>query len=141
MDAADAHFDSLSKREQAKARNAGYRPYRELPRSGDTVMEHDEARACWRLRQDEGPDATRRRKTYSRDEVLAILRVVLDSIGGKRCPVLRGQAEVIRLGLGIGSKHTTRAIGRLLGCSHEAVVQQVGSFKARMEAGLRRTRL
>lgn len=140
MRAVDAHFFSLPKAEQRKARAAGFKPYRELPRSGDNVMELDEAKACWRIRQEEGADATVRPSSYSRDEVLAILKVVLDSIGGKRCAVLRGQAEVVRLGLGMGSRLTTRKIGRLLGCSHESVVQQVGSFKARMEAGMRRIR-
>lgn len=140
MRAVDAHFDSLSRVEQRKARAKGFKPYRELPRSGDTVMELDEAKACWRLRQDDGEDATVRPSSYTRAEVLAILRVVLDSIGGKRCAILRGQAEVVRLGLGMGSKLTTRKIGKLLGCSHESVVQQVASFKARMEAGKRRAR-
>ena len=140
MRAVDAHFDSLPKAEQKRARAAGFRPYRELPRSGDTVMELNEARACWRLRQDQGDDATIRRQTFDRAEVLAILAVVLDSIGGKRCATLRGQGEVVRIGLGIGSKLTTRQIGKLLGCSHESVVQQVASFRGRMEAGLRRCR-
>lgn len=138
--AVDAHFDSLSPKAQARARANGFKPYRELPRSGDSVFELDEARACHRLRQEEGADATIRPQSYTRAEVLAVLAVVLDSIGGKRCPVLRGQAEVVRIGLGIGSKLTTRQIGKLLGCSHESVVQQVGSFKGRMGAGLRRAR-
>lgn len=103
-------------------------------------MELIEDRACWRLRQDEGEDATVRGKTFDRDQVLAILRVVLDSIGSKRCAKLRGQAEVVRLGLGIGSKHTIRQIGKMLGCSHQSVDQQIGAFKSRMEAGLRRVR-
>jgi hypothetical protein len=141
MRSVDAYFDSMSRSEQRKARAAGFKPYRELPRSGDTVMELDEAKACWRMRQDDGEDATVRPATYTRAEVLAILKVVLDSIGGKRCAILRGQAEVVRLGLGMGSKLTTRKIGKLLGCSHESVVQQVGSFKARMEAGKRRSRV
>jgi len=141
MRSVDAYFDSLSRSEQRKARAAGFKPYRELPRSGDTVMELDEAKACWRMRQDDGEDATVRPSTYTRAEVLAILKVVLDSIGGKRCAILRGQAEVVRLGLGMGSKLTTRKIGKLLGCSHESVVQQVGSFKARMEAGKLRSRV
>ena len=101
-------------------------------------MELDEAKACWRLRQDEGADATIRPATYTRAEVLAILRVVLDSIGGKRCAKLRGQAEVVRIGLGIGTKLTMKQVGRLLGCSRESAMQQVASFKARMEAGLRK---
>lgn len=138
--AVDAHFDSLSRSEKAAARRAGFRPYRELPKSGDNVFELDEAKACHRLRQDQGEDATVRNQTFDRAEVLAILKVVLDSIGGKRCAKLRGQGEVVRLGLGMGSALTTRKIGKLLGCSHESVVQQVGSFKARMEAGLRRAR-
>jgi hypothetical protein len=133
----DAHFDSLSKTAQAKARKAGFKPYRELPKSGDTVMELNEARACWRLRQDEGADATVRTKTFSRSHVLAILSVILDSIGRKRCAKLRGQAEVIRIGLGIGSKLTMKQVGRLLGCSRESAMQQVASFKGRMEAGMR----
>ena len=140
MRSVDAHFDTLSPRAQAKARREGFKPYRELPRSGDTVMELDEARACYRLRLTEGADATVRQQTFERDQVLAILAVVLDSIGGKRCPTLRGQAEVVRLGLGIGSKLTTRQIGKLLGCSHEAIVIQVGSFKQRMKAGMSRVK-
>lgn len=133
----DAHFDSLSPAKQRKARAAGFRPYRELPRSGDTVMELDEAKACWRLRQDEGDDATVRGQTFDRAEVLAILSVVLDSIGRKRCPAMRGQAEVIRIGLGIGTKLTMRQVGKLLGCSREAAMGQVASFKARVDAGIR----
>ena len=133
----DAHFDSLSPAKQRKARAQGFRPYRELPRSGDTVMELDEAKACWRLRQDEGDDATVRRQMFDRDEVLAILSVVLDSIGRKRCPAMRGQAEVIRIGLGIGTKLTMKQVGKLLGCSREAAMGQVASFKARVEAGIR----
>lgn len=140
MRAVDAHFDSLSRSEQRKARAKGFKPYRELPRSGDNVFELDEARACHRMRQDQGEDATFRPSTYTRAEVLAILRVVLDSIGSKRCAKLRGQAEVVRIGLGIGSKHTFRQIGKLLGCSHQSVDQQVGAFKSRMEAGLRRVK-
>jgi len=136
--AVDAHFDSLPKAQQRKARKAGFKPYRELPRSGDTVMELNEARACWRLRQDEGADATVRPQTFSRPQVLAILAVILDSIGRKRCAKLRGQAEVIRIGLGIGSKLTMKQVGRLLGCSRESAMQQVASFKARMEAGMRK---
>jgi hypothetical protein len=138
--AVDAHFDSLSPKAQAKARANGFRPYRELPRSGDTVMELDEARACFRIRQTEGPDATQRPATYTRDEVLSVLAVVLDTIGGKRCPVLRGQAEVVRIGLGIGSKLTHKQISKLLGCSRVSVVQQVACFRTRMEGGLRRVR-
>jgi len=136
--AVDAHFFSLSKAKQAKARRQGFKPYRELPRSGDNVMELDEAKACYRLRQSDGPDATVRAQSFSRDQVLAILAVVLDSIGGKRCAMMRGQAEVIRLGLGIGSRLTTRQIGKLLGCSHESIVQQVASFKGRLNAGMRK---
>jgi len=135
--AVDAHFDSLSPAKQAKARAAGFRPYRELPKSGDTVMELDEARACYRLRQSEGEDATIRAQSFDRDQVLAILSVVLDSIGRKRCPAMRGQAEVIRIGLGIGSKLTMRQVGKLLGCSREAAMGQVASFKARVESGIR----
>lgn len=101
-------------------------------------MELDEAKACHRIRQTDGPDATVRQQTFDRQHVLAILAVVLDSIGGKRCATLRGQAEVVRLGLGIGSKLTTRQIGKLLGCSHEAIVDQVQSFKQRMKAGMKR---
>ena len=134
----DAHFDSLSPAKQRKARAAGFKPYRELPRSGDTVMELDEAKACWRLRQDEGDDATLRRQSFDRSEVLAILGVVLDSIGRKRCAKLRGQAEVIRIGLGIGSKLTMSQVGKLLGCSREGAMQQVSAFRARMESGMRR---
>ena len=133
----DAHFDSLSPAKQRKARAQGFRPYRELPRSGDTVMELDEARACWRLRQHEGADATIRPQSFDRDEVLAILSVVLDSIGRKRCPAMRGQAEVIRIGLGIGTRLTMKQVGKLLGCSREAAMGQVASFKARVEAGIR----
>ena len=135
--AVDAHFDSLSPAKQAKARAQGFRPYRELPRSGDTVMELNEARACWRLRLDEGDDATIRAQSFDRDEVLAILSVVLDSIGRKRCPAMRGQAEVIRIGLGIGTRLTMRQVGKLLGCSREAAMGQVASFKARVDAGIR----
>lgn len=133
----DAHFDSLSPAKQRKARAAGFKPYRELPRSGDTVMELDEAKACWRLRQDDGDDATVRHQTFDRAEVLAILSVVLDSIGRKRCPAMRGQAEVIRIGLGIGTRLTMKQVGKLLGCSREAAMGQVASFKARVEAGIR----
>ena len=133
----DAHFDSLSPAKQRKARAQGFRPYRELPRSGDTVMELNEARACWRLRQAEGEDATVRPQSFDRDQVLAILSVVLDSIGRKRCPAMRGQAEVIRIGLGVGTKLTMKQVGKLLGCSREAAMGQVASFKARVEAGIR----
>ena len=133
----DAHFDSLSPAKQRKARAQGFRPYRELPRSGDTVMELNEARACWRLRQAEGEDATIRPQSFDRDQVLAILSVVLDSIGRKRCPAMRGQAEVIRIGLGIGTRLTMRQVGKLLGCSREAAMGQVASFKARVDAGIR----
>lgn len=133
----DAHFDSLSPAKQRKARAQGFKPYRELPRSGDTVMELDEARACWRLRQAKGEDATIRPQSFDRDEVLAILSVVLDSIGRKRCPAMRGQAEVIRIGLGIGTRLTMKQVGKLLGCSREAAMGQVASFKARVEAGIR----
>jgi hypothetical protein len=138
--AVDAHFDSLSPKAQARARANGFKPYRELPRSGDSVFELDEARACHRLRQEDGADATIRPQSYTRSEVLAVLAVVLDSIGSKRCPVLRGQAEVVRIGLGIGSRLTMRQIGKLLGCSREAVEQQVSSFKGRMTSGLKRIR-
>ena len=138
--AVDAHFDSLSKAAQRKARRSGFRPYRELPKSGDNVFELDEAKACHRLRQEQGEDATVRRQSFDRAEVLAILGVVLDSIGRKRCAKLRGQAEVIRIGLGVGSKLTMSQIGKLLGCSREGAMQQVSSFKGRMEAGLRRVR-
>ena len=138
--AVDAHFDSLSKTAQRKARRSGFRPYRELPKSGDNVFELDEAKACHRLRQEQGEDATVRRQSFDRAEVLAILGVVLDSIGRKRCAKLRGQAEVIRIGLGVGSKLTMSQIGKLLGCSREGAMQQVASFKGRMEAGLRRVR-
>ncbi len=138
--AVDAHFDSLSPKAQAKARANGFKPYRELPKSGDMVMELDEARACYRIRQTDGPDATVRPESYTRAEVLSVLAVVLDTIGGKRCPVLRGQAEVIRIGLGIGSKLTHKQIGKLLGCSRVSVVQQVACFRTRMESGLRRAR-
>ena len=100
-------------------------------------MELDEARACWRLRQAEGEDATIRPQSFDRDEVLAILSVVLDSIGRKRCPAMRGQAEVIRIGLGIGTRLTMKQVGKLLGCSREAAMGQVASFKARVEAGIR----
>ena len=134
--AVDAHFDSLSPAKQRKARAAGFKPYRDLPRSGDTVMELDEAKACWRLRQGEGEDATVRRQTFDRDEVLAILSVVLDSIGRKRCPAMRGQAEVIRIGLGIGTKLTMKQVGKLLGCSREAAMGQVSAFKARLDNGI-----
>lgn len=134
----DAHFDSLSPAKQRKARAAGFKPYRELPRSGDNVMELDEAKACWRLRQEEGDDATVRRQSFDRAEVLAILGVVLDSIGRKRCAKLRGQAEVIRIGLGIGSKLTMSQVGKLLGCSREGAMQQVSAFRSRMEAGMSR---
>ena len=134
----DAHFDSLSPAKQRKARAAGFKPYRELPKSGDNVMELDEAKACWRLRQEEGEDATVRRQSFDRAEVLAILGVVLDSIGRKRCAKLRGQAEVIRIGLGIGSKLTMSQVGKLLGCSREGAMQQVSAFRSRMEAGMSR---
>lgn len=134
----DAHFDSLSPAKQRKARAAGFKPYRELPKSGDNVMELDEAKACWRLRQDDGEDATVRRQSFDRAEVLAILSVVLDSIGRKRCAKLRGQAEVIRIGLGMGSKLTMSQVGKLLGCSREGAMQQVSAFRSRMEAGMRR---
>ncbi len=72
--------------------------------------------------------------------MLAILAVVLDAIGRKRCAKLRGQAEVVRIGLGIGSKLTMNQIGKLLGCSREGAMQQVSAFRGRMEAGLRRVR-
>ena len=134
----DAHFDSLSPAKQRKARAAGFKPYREMPKSGDNVMELDEAKACWRLRQEEGEDATVRRQSFDRAEVLAILGVVLDSIGRKRCAKLRGQAEVIRIGLGIGSKLTMSQVGKLLGCSREGAMQQVSAFRSRMEAGMSR---
>ena len=100
-------------------------------------MELNEARACWRLRQAEGEDATVRPQSFDRDQVLAILSVVLDSIGRKRCPAMRGQAEVIRIGLGVGTKLTMKQVGKLLGCSREAAMGQVASFKARVEAGIR----
>jgi hypothetical protein len=138
--AVDAHFDSMSKAAQAKARRSGFKPYRELPKSGDNVFELDEAKACHRLRQEQGEDATVRRQSFDRAEVLAILAVVLDAIGRKRCAKLRGQAEVVRIGLGIGSKLTMNQIGKLLGCSREGAMQQVSAFKGRMEAGLRRVR-
>lgn len=138
--AVDAHFDSLSPKAQARARANGFKPYRELPRSGDNVFELDEAKACHRLRQEEGVDATVRPQSYTRAEVLAVLAVVLDTIGGKRCPVLRGQAEVVRIGLGIGSKLTHKQISKLLGCSRVSVVQQVACFRTRMEGGLRRVK-
>lgn len=128
----------MSKTAQRRARRSGFRPYRELPKSGDNVFELDEAKACHRLRQDQGEDATVRRQSFAREEVLAILGVVLDSIGRKRCAKLRGQAEVIRIGLGIGSKLTMKQVGKLLGCSRESAMQQVAAFKSRMEAGLRR---
>lgn len=138
--AVDAHFDSLSPAKQRKARAKGFRPYRELPRSGDTVMGLDEARACYRLRQSEGEDATFRPQSYDRNEVLAILSAVLDSIGRKRCPAMRGQAEVIRMGLGIGSPLTMEQVGNLLGCSRVAALGQVSSFKARIEQNMRKLR-
>jgi hypothetical protein len=100
-------------------------------------MELDEARACFRLRQSEGEDATIRAQSFDRDQVLAILSVVLDSIGRKRCPAMRGQAEVIRIGLGIGTRLTMKQVGKLLGCSREAAMGQVASFKARVERGIR----
>ena len=128
----------MSPAKQRKARAAGFKPYRELPKSGDNVMELDEAKACWRLRQEEGEDATVRRQSFDRAEVLAILGVVLDSIGRKRCAKLRGQAEVIRIGLGIGSKLTMSQVGKLLGCSREGAMQQVSAFRSRMEAGMSR---
>lgn len=141
MKAVDAHFDSLPKAQQRKMRAAGFRPYRELPRSGDTVMELDEAKACWRLRQDEGEDATRRQQTYDRAEVLAILRAVLDSIGSRRCPYLRGQTEVVRIGLGLGSKHSMRSIARMMGLNAvSSVHEQITCFRRRYQGGLRRAR-
>lgn len=141
MRAVDAHFDSLSKAEQRKARAAGFRPYRELPKSGDTVMELNEARLCWRLRQSEGPDATVRRMTYDREEVLALVRVILDSIGSRRCPYLRGQTEVIRIGLGLGSKHSMRSIARMMGLSAvSSVHEQIACFRRKYEGGLRKAR-
>lgn len=139
MRAVDAHFDSLSKAEQRKARASGFRPYRELPKSGDRIMELNEARACWRLRQDQGEDATVRRETYTRAEVLAIIRVLLDSVGSRRCPYLRGQTEVIRIGLGLGSKYSMRRIAKLLGISAASSVhEQIDSFRRKWEAGIRR---
>jgi len=134
--AVDAHYDSLSPAKQRKARAAGFKPYRELPRSGDTVMELDEARACWRLRQDEGEDATVRKQTFDRDEVLAILSVVLDSIGRKRCAAMCCQAEVIRIGFGIGTKLTMKQVGKVLGCSRYVAMGQVSAFKARLNNGI-----
>lgn len=136
--AVDAHFDSLSPAMQRKAKRSGFRPYRDLPRLGDSIMELDEARACWRLRQTDGPDVTDRPESYTRAEVLALLAVVLDSIGRKRCPAMRGQAEVIRLGLGIGSRLTMSQVARLLGCTREAALGQVSSFRLRLEAGISR---
>lgn len=140
--AVDAHFDSLPKAQQRKARKAGFKPYRELPKSGDTVMELNEARACWRLRQDEGADATVRPQTYKRDEVLTILRVILDSIGSRRCPYLRGQTEVVRIGLGLGSKHSMRSIAKMMGLSAvSSVHEQIACFRRRFQGGLRRARV
>lgn len=141
MRAVDAHYDSMSKREQRKARAAGFRPYRELPRSGDTVMELNEARACWRLRQDDGEDATSRRQTYTRHEMLAVMRVLLDSIGSRRCTYLRGQSEVIRIGLGLGSRYSYRRIAKMLGLSAvSSVHEQISSFRRKWEAGMRKAR-
>lgn len=139
MRAVDAHFDSLPRSEQRRARKSGFRPYRELPRSGDTVMELDEAKACWRIRQSQGDDATLRRDTYTRQEVLAIIRTLLDSVGSRRCAYLRGQTEVIRIGLGLGSKYSMRRIAKLLGISAvSSVHEQIDSFRRKWEAGLRR---
>jgi len=86
MRAVDAHFDSLSRAAQARARKQGFKPYRELPKSGDTIFELDEAKACHRLRMEQGQDAATRQQTFDRAQVLAILAVVSDSIGRKRCP-------------------------------------------------------
>lgn len=139
MRAVDAHFDSLPRSEQRRARKSGFRPYRELPRSGDTVMELDEAKACWRIRQSQGDDATLRRDTYTRAEVLAIIRTLIDSVGSRRCAYLRGQTEVIRIGLGLGSKYSMRRIAKLLGISAvSSVHEQIDSFRRKWEAGLRR---
>jgi len=138
MASVDAHFDSLSKTMQRKARAAGFRPYRELPRSGDTVMELDEAKACWRLRQDDGEDATALKQMYTRAEVQTMVRVLLDSIGSRRCAYLRGQTEVIRIGLGIGSKHSMRKIAGMLGLSAvSSVHEQVACFRAKWHRGMK----
>lgn len=137
MKAADAHYDRLPKSQQRKARAAGYRPYRELPRSGDTVMELIEARADWRLRLDEGEDATVRRQTYTRSELLSVVRVLLDSIGSRRCPYLRGQTEVIRIGLGLGSKYSYRSIAKMLELNAvSSVHEQIACFRRKWQAGL-----
>jgi hypothetical protein len=141
MKAVDAHYDAMSKAQQRKARANGFRPYRELPRSGDTVMELNEARACWRLRQDEGDDATVRRQTYTRDEVLSVVRVLLDSIGSRRCTYLRGQTEVVRIGLGLGSRYSYRRIAKMLELNAvSSVHEQIACFRRKWEAGLRKAR-
>ena len=128
--AVDAHFDSLPKSEQARARRAGFRPYRELARTQRTVMELDEAKADWRLRQETGEDATLRRQTFTREEVLAMLALLLDSIGSRRCAYLKGQTEVIRMGLGLESKHTMRGIARMLNLrAVSSVHEQVACFR------------
>lgn len=139
MKAADAHFDRLSKAKQAKARKQGYRPYRELPAGGDYVMPLDEAKACWRLQQS-GNDAVPtmdRQSTYTRDEMLSCIATVLGTLTKSHCAYMRGQTEIMRIGLGIGSEHSIPAIARMLGLSAASSVhEQIKRFRARWQKGL-----
>jgi hypothetical protein len=133
----DSFFDSLPKESQDKMRAEGYRPYRELPRTIDSVFPVYEQAKCFNILPDfsefdDAPGFADEKPKYTQADMVRTIRTIIDHFSARlamsRCPSVRNEFGLVLASLSICPTTQTQ-LAKQSGITKARITHKIGEIK------------
>lgn len=136
----DSFFDSLPKDAQEKMRAEGYRPYRELPRTIDSVFPVYEQAKCFNILPDfaafdDAPGLADEKPKYTQGDMVRTIRMIVDHFSARlamsRCPSVRNEFGLVLASLSICPTTQTQ-LAKQSGITKARITHKIGEIKEKV---------